>query len=130
MRLLFTLGLAFGLAGVSYADDKKADPVGSWKLEYDIGGQKREATLTVKKDGDKLSGKMVWQDKQEAKLQDVKLKDNELTFSAEREFMDNKFLIKYKLKLDGDKIKGTGEADFDGQTQSFDIEGKREKKDK
>ena len=33
----------------------QADPVGTWKCEYNIGDQKRTSTLTIKKDGDKLS---------------------------------------------------------------------------
>ena len=32
--------------------------------------------------------------------------------------------------IDGEKLKGTGAAEFGGQKQEFDIEGKREKKDK
>ena len=31
---------------------------------------------------------------------------------------------------DGDKLKGKGASDFGGQKQEFDINGKREKKDK
>ena len=49
---------------------------------------------------------MTWPDQKEAKLKDVKLKDGELTFSAERELMDMKITIEYKLKVDGDKLKG------------------------
>jgi hypothetical protein len=60
----------------------------------------------------------------------VKLKDGNLTFSAVRVFMDNKFTVEYKLAIDRDKFKGKGAADFGGQKQEFDIEGKREKKDK
>ena len=73
---------------------------------------------------------MTWQDKKESKLQDVKLKDGELSFSAEREVMDNKFTIKFKVKVEGDKLKGKGEVDFGGETRTFDLEGKREKKEK
>src|SRR5262249_40409273 len=83
---------------------------GTWKCEYVVNDMKRTSTLTVKKDGDKLSGTMIWQDKKEAKLQDVKFKDGELTFSADREVMDNKFTIKFKLKVEGDKVKGEGEG--------------------
>ena len=54
----------------------------------------------------------------------------ELSFSAVREIMDMKITIEYKLKIDGDKFKGKAGADFGGQKQEFDIEGKREKKDK
>ncbi len=86
--------------------------------------------LTIKKDGDKLVGTMSWPDQKDEKLKEVKLKDGELTFSAVRMFMDNKIPIDYKFKIDGDKLKGSGSAEFNGQKQEFDIEGKREKKDK
>ena len=130
MKVFLSAALALGVCGLAYAQDPKADPVGTWKCGYEIGEQKRESTLVIKKDGDKLSGTMTWQDKQESKLKDVKFKDGDLTFSAEREIMDNKFTIKYKLKIEGDKFKGKGEVDIGGETREFDIEGKREKKDK
>ena len=60
----------------------------------------------------------------------MKLKDGELTFSAERELMDNKITVEYKLTIDGDKLKGKGAVEFGGEKREFDIEGKREKKDK
>ena len=53
-----------------------------------------------------------------------------LTFSAERELMDNKFTVEYKLTIDGDKLKGKGAVVNKGEKREFDIEGKREKKDK
>jgi hypothetical protein len=119
--LALAVGLAVALAG-------NVDPVGTWKCEYEIGGQQRMATLMIKKEGDKLAGTMSWPDQKEAKLKDVKLKDSTLTFSAVREFMDNKFTVEYKLKIDGDKLKGKLAADFGGQKNEVDIEGKREKK--
>jgi hypothetical protein len=129
MKAILSAALVLGLCGLVRAQDK-ADPVGTWKCEYEIGGQKRESTLAVKKDGDKLAGTMSWSDQKDEKLKDVKLKDGELSFSAVRKFMDNEITVEYKLKIDGDKFKGKGEADFGGQKQEFDIEGKREKKDK
>ena len=128
MRAMFTAAMVLGLCNLAGAREEKADPVGAWKCEYEIGGQKREATLTVKKDGEKLSGMMTWQDKKESKLQDVKLKDGELTFSAEREVMDQKLTIQYKLRIDGDKLKGKAKTEIGGETREIDIEGKREKK--
>ena len=132
MRAFVAAGLVaglVGLAGTGRADDKAADPVGKWKCEYEIGDQKRTSTLTVKKDGEKYAGTMAWPDQKEAKLTDVTLKNGELSFTAVREFMDQKITIKYKLKFDGDKLKGKGAADFGGESREFDIEGKREKKD-
>ena len=130
MKTILSAVLVLGLCGLVSARDEKADPVGTWKCEYEIGDQKRTSTLTITKDGDKLAGTMSWPDQKEAKLKDVKLKDGELTFSAERELMDNKYTVEYKFTINGDKLKGKGAAEFGGQTQEFDIEGKREKKDK
>ena len=112
------------------AQGEKADPVGTWKCEYEIGGQKRTSTLTIKKDGDKLAGTMSWPDQKETKLKDVKLKDGDLTFSAERVFMDNKSTVEYKLTITGTSSKGKAQSENGGKKQEFDIEGKREKKDK
>ena len=132
MKAILSIALLFGVCGLVIAEDKKAEkvePVGTWKCEYMIGDMKRTSTLTITKDGDKFAGTMSWADQKNAKLKDVKLKDGELTFSAVREFMDSKIDIEYKLKIDGDKIKGTGAADFNGQKQEFDIDAKREKKE-
>ena len=85
-------------------------------------------TLTI--DGDKLAGTMSWPDQKETNLKDLKLKDGELTFSAERMVMDNKFNVEYKLTVTGDKLKGKGSVEAGGEKREFDIEGKREKKDK
>jgi hypothetical protein len=69
-------------------------------------------------------------DQKDEKLKDPKFKDGKLTFSAVRKFMDNTIPIDYTFKINGDEIKGKGEADFGGQKQEFDIEGKRDTKDK
>ena len=132
MKAILSMALVLGVCGlVGAVDDKKAvDPIGTWKCEYEIGGQKRTSTLTIKKDGDKLAGTMSWPDQKETNLKDLKLKDDTLTFSAVRKLMDNEITVEYKLTLDGDKLKGKGAAEFGGQKQEFDINGKREKKDK
>jgi hypothetical protein len=129
MKAILSMALVLGVCGLAGAADK-ADPVGTWKCEYEIGGQKRTSTLTIKKDGDKLAGTMSWPDQKETNLKDLKLKDGTLTFSAERKFMDNTFTVEYRLTIDGDKLKGKGAVETGGEKREFDIEGKREKKDK
>ena len=129
MKAILAAALVIGLCGLAGAQGDKADPVGTWKCEYEIGG-KRMSTLTIMKDGDKLAGTMNWPDQKDEKLKDVKLKDSTLTFSAVRKFMGNEIAIEYKLTIDGDKLKGKGASEFGGKKQEFDIEGKREKKDK
>jgi hypothetical protein len=130
MKAILSATLVLGFCGLAGAQGDKADPVGTWKCEYEIGGQKRMSTLTITKDGDKLAGTMSWPDQKAEKLKDLKLKDGTLTFSAVRKFMDNEIPIDYKLTIDGDKLKGKGASEFGGKKQEFDIAGKREKKDK
>jgi hypothetical protein len=126
MKTILSAALVFGICGLSFAADK-ANPVGTWKCEYSIGDMKRTATLTIKKDGDKLAGTMTWPDQKDEKLKNVKLKDNTLTYSAVRKFMGNEIPIDYTLTIDGDAFKGKAAAEFNGEKREFDIEGKREK---
>jgi hypothetical protein len=86
--------------------------------------------LTLKKDGDKVTGTMSWTDQKDEKLKDVKLKGDTLTFSAVRKLMGNEIPIDYTFTIDGDKLKGKGSAVFNGEKQEFDITGMRAKKDK
>ena len=130
MKTILSAALVLGICGLAVAQGEKADPVGTWKCEYEIGGMKLMSTLMVRKDGDKLAGTMSWPDQKETKLKDVKLKDGDLTFSAERVLMENKLTVEYKLTINGDKLKGKGAAEVGGEKREFDIEGKREKKDK
>ena len=130
MKAILSAAMVLGLCGLAGARDEKANPVGTWQCEYEIGGQKRTSTLTLKKDGDKFVGTMSWPDQKDEKIKDPKFKDGKLTFSAERKLMDNTITVEYTLTIDGDKFKGKGAAEFGGQKQEFDIEGKRENKDK
>ena len=107
MKAILSMALVLGLCGLASARDEKADPVGTWKCEYQIGDQKRTSTLTVKKDGDKLAGTMSWPNQKETELKDLKLTDGELTFTAVR-VGSNKYNIEYKFAIDGDKFKGKG----------------------
>ena len=129
MKAILSLALVLGVCGLAGAADK-GDQVGTWKCEYEIGGQKRTSTLTIKKDGDKVAGTMSWPDQKETNLKDLKLKDDTVTFSAVRKIMDNEITVEYNLTIDGDKLKGKGASDFGGPRQEWEINGKREKKDK
>ena len=133
MKAILSMALVLGVCGLAgAADDKVVDPVGTWKCEYEIGGQQRTSTLKIKKDGDNFAGTMSWPDQDNAKLKDVKLKDGTLTFSAERKLAgaDDAILVEYKLKIDGDQLKGKGASEFGGEKREWDIEGKKQKNDK
>ena len=133
MKAILSMALVLGACGLAgSADAKVVAPVGTWKCEYEIGGQQRTSTLKIKKDGDNLTGTMSWPNQDETKLKDLKLKDGTLTFSAVRKLpgMDDGINVDYKLTIDGDQLKGKGASDFGGEKREWDIEGKREKNDK
>lgn len=133
MKAILSMALVLGVCGLAgAADEKVVDLAGTWKCEYEIGGQRRTSTLKIKKDGDKLDGTMSWPDQDETKLKDLKLKDGTLTFSADRKLMgmDDSITVDYKLTIDGDLFKGKCKSEFGGEKQEWDIEGKREKKGK
>ena len=130
MKPILSIALLLALCGCAFARADNPDPVGTWKCQYGIDGQMRTSTLTLKMDGDKLVGTMSWPDQKGAVLKDVKLKDGELTFSAERVLGEYKIPVDYKFTVDGDRLKGKGAVENGGRKTEFDITGKREKKDK
>jgi hypothetical protein len=129
MKTILSAALVLGVCGFAGAVGDKADPVGTWKCEYEIGG-KRTCELTIKKDGAKLVGTMTWPDQKDEKLKDVKLKENILTFAAVRKFMGNEFPLDFTLTIKGDTLNGKAASEFGGKKQEFDIAGQRDKKDK
>jgi hypothetical protein len=120
------LVLTFGLTGVARAADKP-DPTGTWKWTVTFGDQKRDLSLKLKLDGDKLTGAMIGPDGKEMPIEDAKYKDGEVSFKLTRERDGQKFTIKYHGKVSGDTIKGKNEFTFGDQTRSRDWEAKRAK---
>lgn len=118
----------FTLATIANAEDKKADPTGTWKWSFTgQNGQARETTLKLKLDGDKLTGTVSGRNGDTA-IENAKIKGEDLSFSVTREFNGNKMTAKYSGKLSGDSIKGKTETERDGETRSRDWEAKREGK--
>lgn len=127
-REFLALALAIvGAAGVVHAADKP-DPTGTWKWTVTFNDQKREMTLKLKLEGEKLSGSMLGRNGQETAIDDPVFKDNEVSFSVTRERNGMKTTTKYKGKLDGDTIKGKSEMVRDSETTNRDWEATREKK--
>lgn len=126
-RALFAMGMAILLVTGTVQAADKPDPTGTWKWSFTVNDMKRDVTLKLKLDGDKLTGAMLGRNNQETAIEEASFKDGEVAFSVTRERNGQKFTTKYKGKLDGDTIKGKSEGMRDGQTQSRDWEAKREK---
>ncbi len=110
----------------------KADPTGNWEWAIDGGdGNKLEFKASFKLEGGKLTGGVTRKpDGQEAKLEEAKFKEGEISFQYTREINGNKITPKFSGKLKGDEIKGTIELEFGGETRKFDWNAKRVKDSK
>jgi len=117
--------LVLSVVATARAADK-ADPSGDWKWTFNRNGQDVEISMTLKADGEKLSGTVGREDRK-ADIKDGAFKDGEVSFNVVRERDGQAFTSKYKGKLDGDTIKGTIEFEFGGETRNFDWEAKRTK---
>src|SRR5437899_3681717 len=112
------------LGAVAQAQDKKADPTGTWTWSQPgrSGGPERKSTLKLKLDGDKLTGTLSAPGRggqnSDADIADGKLKGDEISFTVTREFNGNKVTAKYNGKISGDSIKGKIEVERDGQSNS------------
>jgi hypothetical protein len=125
--------LALGAVVQVQAEDKKADPTGtwSWTTPGRDGGPDRKSTLKLKLEGDKLTGTLSSPGRQggqsrDTAIEDGKLNGDEISFKVIREFNNNKITQKYHGKISGDSIKGKLEFERNGEAQSRDWEAKRE----
>lgn len=121
--------LIIGLSNSTFAADK-AGVAGKWKWSFERNGQTMETTLTLKQDGEKITGKITGRNNTETDIEDAKLKDGDLAFKVVRERNGQKFTAAYKGKLSEDTLKGTIEMERDGQKNSRDWEAKRVKEAK
>lgn len=120
------------LLGISArAEDKKADPTGTWTwtMEGRNGNPGREQTLKLKADGDKLMGTLSSPGRndqvRESKIEHGKVSGDEISFDVTREFNGNSFTSKYKGKVSGNTITGKIGFERNGETRERDWTAKR-----
>jgi hypothetical protein len=126
LRLLL-LAAAGAFAAAAFA----ADPTGTWKWHVATPNGDIETTLKLESKDGQLTGTYANQFGESA-ISNAALKDDALAFDVERDLGGNKFVLKYRGKLDGDTIKGTLEAPgFDGgEPRKLDWNAKRAPKEK
>lgn len=124
-RLALGLAAALLAFGVAAAADEKASPTGTWKWSAGEGDQKREVTLKLKLDGDKLTGAILNRNGGETAIEEGAFKDGQVTFKVTRERNGNKVVSKYTAKLADNALKGKVEIDRNGEAVSRDFEAKR-----
>lgn len=126
--------LTLSAVAQAQAQDKKADPAGTWTWTTPgrNGGPDRVNTLKLKVEGEKLTGTISSPggrqggQARDTAIEDGKIKGDEISFSVTREFGGNKFTSKYSGKVSADTIKGKMEFERNGEAQSRTWEAKRE----
>jgi hypothetical protein len=124
---IFTLGLVAEIK----AQDKKADPTGTWTWTRPgrNGGPDRKITLQLKLQGDKLTGKVTSPgrngESQDTEIKDGKVKGDEVSFTVVREFNGNTMTSKYNGKVSDNTIKGKISMEGGNNSRTMDWEAKK-----
>jgi len=113
---------------VFVANVQAADPTGTWKWKFTgQNGRETESTLTLKVEGEKLTGTLARG--AQGRMTDITngtFKNDEVAFETSVERNGNTITMKYKGKVEGDTLKGTIEGGRNNRTRDW--EAKREKK--
>jgi hypothetical protein len=88
-----------------------ADVAGDWEMTVNSPQGASQATLSLKKDGDKLTG-LIKSPRGERELESVTLKGNDIVFGVKRNLQGNDVLFTYTGKVEKDAMKGA--VDFGG----------------
>lgn len=132
-KIILGAVLLTGTLNLAQAEDKKSDPTGTytWSVPGRNGGPDRTNTLSLKLDGDKLTGKLSSPGRGGAAVDtdiaDGKASGADISFTVVRSFNGNTFTNKYSGKLGDDSIKGKMEFTRNGDSQSRDWEAKKQK---
>ena len=127
LRFAAAACLAMGFLTAMSVSADKADPNGTWKWTFKTpDGQEIAISMTLKLDGDKLTGK-VMHDQESFDISDGTFADDEVAFNVVREQDANKFTAKFKGKVEADSITGKIDLQIGDENLSFDWNATREK---
>ena len=93
---------------------------GTWKWKVLFGEREIDLRVTLKLEGEKLTGKMPSFGRRETSIKNGTFKNGELYFEVERGREDSRTVQKFRGTLQGDQIKGETETIVDGDPQIAD----------
>jgi hypothetical protein len=118
-----TIVLLIQAGGVAQSTDKLE---GRWVGTVEGLQGKQAAVATFKKEGDKYTGTITGlRPGMDASLKDIKLDGDKVTAKTEIQTPQGSVAVTYDFVVQGDTLKGKGEAEFGGQTYGFDFDMKR-----
>jgi hypothetical protein len=132
-KILMGAVLLTGALTQAQAQDKTADPTGTyiWTMPGRNGGPDRTNTLTLKLDGDKLTGNLTPPGRGGAAGKPIDITDGKITgadvsFAVVRTFNDNSMTNKYSGTIADGSITGKIEFNRNGDVQSRDWTAKKQ----
>ena len=109
-----------------------ADVSGKWTYEQPSrgGGQGRPVTITLKQDGDKLTGSVPGfarggAEAPPTEISDGKVDGSNVSFTVKREMNGNTFVTKYEGTVSGDEMKLKVTRDTPNGPMTFDATAKK-----
>jgi hypothetical protein len=104
-RIVAFLAACIALSGISLA--YAADVTGKWVAQVPgRDGQTRETTITLKAEGEKLTGSVSGR-QGDIPISEGQIKGDELSFTVTQSRQGNEVKVNYKGKVSGDEIKFT-----------------------
>jgi hypothetical protein len=123
-KLLFVTTILLAVAFVAAA----ADVTGKWTYEMQGrgGGPARQVTLTLKQDGDKLTGSVPgMRGGGDTEISNGKVDGDKVSFEVKREFNGNTMVTKYSGTVAGDEMKLHTTTETPNGTREGDIVAKK-----
>jgi hypothetical protein len=104
---------------------KTADVAGTWKLKVPVkNGPTFEPTVKFTQTGGAVTGTYTGE-QGETPVADGLVLGDELTFEVNKQKDGKSYKLRYQGKVDGDKVKGAVDYNFDGITGYYDFVGQR-----
>ena len=104
------------------------DVIGTWQIHIESqDGNVFEPTMKISKDGDKFKSLYTSRQGQELDVKDLRVEKNTLMFTVTAEFGGGLLKVDYRGRPYGDKISGSLEYDFGGNTGRAEFTARRKR---
>ena len=94
----------------------KANPAGTWRLEYDWSGYQVKDAFRLKRGKDNQLLGTLYRNDTKLDIQDGKIEGDSISFTVTAEYEGTEWVTKYAGKIDGDALEGTAVVTGNGQS--------------
>lgn len=106
-------------------DDKKVDPSGTWRWEYEMQGESFNDSMKLNLDDQgKVVGTFIGRDRK-AEIEAGTMNGNEFSAAIELDFDGTPVRLQFSGPIKDDQIDGTVTAEYNGETREFPWKPKR-----